>query len=417
MSCDRRGVPGRSRPNLLVLGASGNVARAFLCRLVGHRVHFGELVLLDKNRSVLASRYLDHQRLRYRFVKRHLELPADRDWFARLLKRHRIDLVLDVSTHDTLPVLEAVDAAGASYVNTSLNDGRRTVTELVALLLPDRDRPRRAPHILCAGMNPGVVNLWVRHGVERFGRPRQIVHFEYDTSMIRDGWRPLVTWSRREFLTEAAWNPAGEHAGNGVRLLPTNALESPVSLRPWLAPLQLGDHCPSGMLVLHEENCTLGETLGVPSRFIYALHPRTMRYLRARLRRDKKLDLSVLELGDNLRQRLTGVDMVGVCLEYPRRRIYYLNRLPNDGLVGSNATCTQVAVGVYAALFTLIYDRLAPRLYFTEDLYHTLYRRLVFTNLQVELFFCTRRDGRWVLSRHIPQLRRTRAVRGQPHWI
>jgi hypothetical protein len=51
------------RPNLLVLGASGNVARAFLRRLGGNRVHFGRLVLLDKNRGVLANRHLDPRRL------------------------------------------------------------------------------------------------------------------------------------------------------------------------------------------------------------------------------------------------------------------------------------------------------------------------------------------------------------------
>lgn len=404
----------RRRPNLLVCGASGNVARAFLRRLGSHRCHFGRLVLLDKNRSVLANRQLDHDRLAYSFVSRRLDLPADAAWFARLLRRHRIDIVLDVSTHDTLPMLAAVEAAGASYVNTSLNDSRRSVAEVLAALQPLRDQPHRAPHILCAGMNPGVVNLWVRHGVERFGRPRQIVHFEFDDSMTVDGWRPLVTWSRHEFLTETAWNPTGHHTGDRVLVRSTNALQNPVALRPLLAPLALGDHCPAGMLVLHEENLTLGELLGVPSKFIYALHPQTMRYLRQRFRRHGRLGLEDIELGDNVTRRLTGTDIVGVCLHYPNRRIYYLNRMPNDAVIGTNATCAQVAVGIYAALFTLIYDQLEPRIYFTEDLFDKLYRRFVMANMRVELFLCSRRKGRWVVRKHLPELRDRSPGHGRP---
>lgn len=263
-------------------------------------------------------------------------------------------------------------------------------------------------------MNPGIVNLWVRHGVEQFGRPRQIVHFQYDNSMTVDGWRPLVTWSRHEFLTETTWNPTGHHAGRRVALRESNALENPVPLRPLLAPLAQGDHCPAGMLVLHEENLTLGHALGVPSKFIYALHPQTMRYLRARYRREGNLELDTLEIGDNLTRRLGGTDLVGVCLHYPRRRVYYVNRMPNDAVIGTNATCAQVAIGIYAALFTVLYDRLAPRIYFTEDLYDTLYRRLVLANLRVELFLCGRRNGRWVTRRHIPGLRAAPVRRGQP---
>lgn len=401
-------------PNLLVIGASGNVARAFLRRLGGHRCHFGRLILLDKNRSVLRNRHLDHERLRYQFIRRRLDLPADAEWLARLLKRHAIDLVLDVSTHDTLPMLATVDAAGVSYVNTSLNDEQQDVMRLVASIHPFRQRPRHAPHILCAGMNPGIVNLWVRHGVERFGRPQQIIHFEYDTSMTMDRWRPLVTWSPHEFLTETTWNPTGHHAGARVAVRETNALQNPVALRPLLAPLALGDHCPAGMLVMHEENLTLGHSLGIPSKFVYALHPQTMAYLRRRFRQKGGLELDDLEIGDNLQHRLAGTDMVGVCLHYPHRRIYYLNRLPNDAVIGANATCTQVAIGIYSALFTLVYDKLDPRIYFTEDLFDKLYRRFVTANMRTELFLCARRKGRWTVRKHIPELRDRRPGRGKP---
>jgi len=392
-------------PNLLVIGASGGVARAFLRRLGGQRCHFGKLLLLDKNGRLLNDPHLDHRRLDYIFVRRRLTLPRDRRWFDRLLHRHHIDIVLDVSTHATLPVLAAADASGISYLNTSLNDENLEVGDLVEQLYPHRHHPRRAPHILCAGMNPGVVNLLVHHGVQHFGRPRQIIHFEYDSSTPVDGWRPLVTWSKHEFLMETTWNRTGHYDGKAVRQDRANAVERRVPLRPWLAPIMAADHCPKGFLVLHEENITVGRALGLPSRFIYALHPQTMNYLDERYRQNGTLHEQDIELGDNITQRLDGSDLVGVCLDYPRQRVYYINRLPNSAVIGTNATCAQVAIGIFAALFTLLYARLEPRLYFIGDIHGTLYRRFAFANMRIEQFVCVRRKGRWIVRQHIPELR------------
>jgi hypothetical protein len=393
------------RPNLLVIGASGSVARAFLRRLGGQRCHFNKLVLLDKNRRVLSDAHLDHRRLAYTFVRRHLSLPDDDQWFTRFLRRHRIRIVVDVSTHATLPILAAADAAGVSYLNTSLNDERLQVGELVEKLHPHRHQPRNAPHILCAGMNPGIVNLLVRHGVEHFGRPRQVVHFEYDSSTPVDGWRPIVTWSKHEFLMETTWNRTGYFDGRIIRLSRSNAIEHRVPLRPWLAPILKADHYPRGFLVLHEENLTLGRVLRVPSRFIYALHPRTMDHLVELHRRNRTLHEHDLELGDNVTRRLDGTDLIGVCLQYPRRRVYYINRLPNGAVLGTNATCAQVAVGIFSGLFTLLYEKLEPRLYFVGDLHDTLYRRFAFANMRIEQLVCARRKGRWIVRQHVQELR------------
>ena len=51
--------------------------------------------------------------------------------------------------------------------------------------------------------------------------------------------------------------------------------------------------------------------------------------------------------------------------------------------VGTNATCTQVAVGVYAAPITLLRERLRPRIYFATDLYDTIYPHVLFSNQRV----------------------------------
>jgi len=393
------------KPNLLILGASGNVARAFLRRLGGRRVHFGRLVLLDKSKQVLSDPVLEHHRLAYQFLHRRLRLPADQVAYRRLLREKQIHLVLDLSDMNTLPVFTATDEMGVSYLNTSLNDDQRGSAEITAVLHPTRERPRRAAHILCSGMNPGVVNIWVRDGVYRHGIPREIVHFEYDTSMATDGWRPLVTWSRREFLTESVWEPTGCVQDGKPVLFATNALQNRENMRDILRPVLPQRFYPRGMLVSHEENLTLGQTLGVSSKFIYAIHPKTMAYLCRKFRRYGTVKESDLAIGDNTTIPLGGADSIGVYLEYPQHRVYYLHTTENHTVIGTNATCAQVAVGVYSALFTLLRNRLPPRIYFPEDLYETLYPHIVFCNMRVEYFVFERRKRSWVLHEHLPHLR------------
>ena len=392
-------------PNLLILGASGNVARAFLRRLGGRRAHFGRLLLLDKSDRVLDDRNLEHRRLDYRFVRHRLRFPQGNTYYRQLLRRYQIDVVVDLTDADTLPVFKATDAAGVSYVCTSLNDDRRDAVELVNAVHPTHKRRCKAPHILCSGMNPGVVNAWVHHGVRAFGVPREIVHFEYDTSMAADRWRPLITWSRKEFLTEAVWERTGAVVDGVPKLKPTNALHHREDLEPIMKPVVSLPSYPRGFLVLHEENLTIGRTLGTSSKFIYAVHPKTMAYITRRWRHRGKVPISDLEIGDNTSIPLKGTDTVGVYLEYPRRRVYYLHSMANRDVVGTSATCSQVAVGIFAALCTLLHERLRPRIYFVGDLYDTLYTHVLFCNMRVEQFVFTKRKRSLVLRRHVSDLR------------
>ncbi|HUI05382.1 MAG TPA: hypothetical protein VL486_00090 [Verrucomicrobiae bacterium] len=392
-------------PNLLILGASGNVARAFLRRLGGRRAHFGRLILLDKTDHVRHDRYLEHRRLDYRFVRHRLRFPQDFPYYRQLLRRHRINIVVDLTDADTLPLLAASDAAAVSYVCTSLNDEKLDVAQLVATLHPDRDRRCNAPHILCTGMNPGAVNIWVLHGVRRYGVPQEIVHFEYDTSAPTNGWRPILTWSRKEFLTEAVWEPTGVVVDGAAALMPKNSLNHRVDLGPIMKPVLPLPAYPRGLLVLHEENLTLGSELKTSSRFVYAIHPRTMAYIARRWRNRGHVSIADLEIGDNTSIPLKGADSIGVYLDYPRHRVYYLHSLANRNVVGTNATCAQVAVGIYAALFTLLCERLSRRVYFVGDLYDTLYTRVLFCNMRVEQFVFAKRKRSLVLRHHIPDLR------------
>lgn len=394
----------KNLPNLLVLGASGHVAQAFLRRLGGRRDQFGALLLLDRNERVLSNRFLEHARLRYRFMRRQLRFPQDKADYIQLLRRHKIGIVLDLTDMDTMPVFTATDAAGTSYVNTALNQPEVGVEQMVAAIHPTRQRPRRAPHFISSGMNPGAVNIWVTHGVRHYGVPRDIIHFEYDTSTPASGWRPMITWSRREFLTETVWEPTGLVENGRVKIFATNAVQNRQDLRPIMQPVCPLPDYPRGFLVLHEENVKLGASLGVSSKYIYALHPRTMGYIERRWHRHGTVLIGDLEIGDNTTLPLVGSDTIGVCLQYPRKRVYYLHSLSNQAVVGANATCAQVAVGVYAALFTLLSTRLAPRVYFASELYETIYPHVLFSNQRVEHFVCVPRKRSWIVREHIPEL-------------
>ncbi len=393
-----------SKPNLMVVGASGHVAQAVLQRLRKRRGEFGRLVLLDSEDTVLRNEHLDHACLEYRFVRRRLEFPAGAAAYQALLRQHQINIVLDLSDLDTLPILTATDSAGVSYVNTSLNDAKRRISDLVDRVHPTRSVGRNAPHILSSGMNPGIVNVWVWHGFRQYGAPSEIVHFEYDTSTPVTGWRPTITWSRKEFLAEAVWEPTGLIVDGYLQRLPLNSLHYREDLAPIMAPVVDLPAYPRGLLVLHEENVKLGRKLDASSRYIYAIHPETMEYL-AELWRDRgRIELDDLEIADNTTVPLAGSDTVGVCMDYPDKRVYYLHSLSNDAVYGTNATCAQVAVGVDAALAALLTEPLAPRLYFASDLYDTVYSDVALKGLRVEHFVFEKRRGRLSLARYVPRM-------------
>lgn len=371
-------------PNLLILGASGHVAGAFLLRLQAQREKFGRLVLLDPDDRVLDDVHLDQRRLEYRFIRRRLCFPEDTRYYHRLLKLHRIDIVLDLTDLDTEPILAATDAAGVSYVNTALNDSAHGVATIVSALHPTRKRQRKAPHIISSGMNPGVVNIWVWDAFRRYGAPEEIVHFEYDTSTPATGWRPTITWSRQEFLTETVWERTGLVINGALHLLDGNALGARQDMREVMEPVLRLRSYPRGFLVLHEENVKLGQKLGVSSKYLYAIHPWTMDYLEQLWLVRGRLSIDDLAIGDNTAVPLRGADTIGLCLNYPDKQVYYLHSLDNADVTGTNATCAQVAVGIQAALATLLTEQLAPRIYFASDLYDTVYRQVVFRSLRVE---------------------------------
>jgi homospermidine synthase len=374
-----------NKPNLLVLGASGGVANAFLHHLTAYRKLFGKLILLDKRDKLLKDQFVDHQFLDYKFILEKIELPRKEKRYLNILKKYKINIVLDITDENSTEILDATNKTGISYVNTSMNNYKKTVKELISDIFERRDSFKNASHILCTGMNPGVVNMWVRYGIEKFGVPKEVVHFEYDTSKTIKKWYPSITWSAHEFLVESINDPTGIVLGRGnVKDLLPNALKNRESMKPILKPILNLKEYPYGMTVLHEENLSVGYKYNIPSKFIYSITPETIKSLVSLYNKKKKVFTRNLKFADNTTEPLEGSDNIGVMLEYPEKRVYYFNSIPNTSIIGTNATYTQVIVGVFAALFVLMFNNLKPGVYFVEDLYDTYYKYFLFDNMRVQ---------------------------------
>ncbi|MCS7054791.1 MAG: saccharopine dehydrogenase NADP-binding domain-containing protein [Thermoflexales bacterium] len=360
-------------PGLLILGASGGVAHALLQLLAQYRHEFGNLVLMDGRSHITDSPFLDHRALRYTFIERHLDIQRAEVELAPIVAHYAIQIVLDLTDARSLPILQAAHRAGASYINTMLNDERFTVPEQHARLLARRAEFACRPHLLCTGMNPGIVNHWVSRAIREHGRPREIAFFEFDSSapadMPTNACAPFITWSRKEFLHEIAEEPGGWLREDGkVEWLYPNALSHPVNMRPFLAPIVARSSYPRGMLLLHEEVITVGRRFNLPASFVYGIHPASLAALRARWAEDQPPAIEDLLLADNVTIPLKGSDLVGVWLKYDDRDIRIFNVTRNRGLHGTNATYRQVAIGVLAGLRALAHGQVPHGLHFVEDL-------------------------------------------------
>ncbi|MBM3247274.1 hypothetical protein FJZ17_01890 [Candidatus Pacearchaeota archaeon] len=406
------------KPNLLVLGASGGVANAFLHHLPSHRAFFNKLVLLDKSKEVLQDPYIEHKLLDYIFVHKKIVLPEKEKEYQDILKKYQIDIVLDVTDYYSIPIIEATNKCGVSIINTGMNDDKRTVEEILLEFMKRRKQVASAPHILCSGMNPGVVNMWARYGISKFGVPLKFTEFEYDTSRISKQWKPMMTWSIHEFIQETSVDPAGYMLGRDKpKDVFPNSIENRKSLKEFLGPLFKLKKYPFGFLTPHEECISLAEKYDIPTRYYYAINMKTAQAVIDYYEKDKKLKREELILGDNTHHILNGSDNIGVILEYKDKKVYYFNSLPNAAVLGTNATFTQVITGIFSSLFTLIFDNLKPGVYFVEDLFDNHYKYYLFDNMRVQEFIFKKKKGKWKLANYCPEIKIKRRGRFEHMYI
>lgn len=327
-----------NKPNLLILGASGGVAQAFLHHLPEHREKFNQIILLDQKKSVQKNKFIDHHALKYQFIHLRLTSKNIETTYPKILKTKKVNIVLDLTDYDSTLLLNKTNTLNVSYINTSLNSEEKTVYELVSDINQDKSKIN-APHILCSGMNPGVVNMWVATAIKEHGKPISITHFEYDTSHPSTEWHPTITWSKHEFIVEAVRDPSGYMLKkNKLKELYPNALMHTHSMKNILHPIWKLPQYPIGLTVLHEENVTCSNKYNIPSRFYYAIDQRTEKILQKQYHKNQTITEQILKLGDNTKRVLDGSDNIGVLLIYPTKRIYYFNSMSNVPIIGTNAT-------------------------------------------------------------------------------
>jgi hypothetical protein len=396
----------RKKKNLLLLGASGGVSNAFLHFFAHHRSLFNKLVLLDRNDKVLHDLYIDHHTLDYTFIHKEIKLPSEEKEYLKILKDHRIDIALDLTDMDSIPALESTNKAGVSYINTAMCDEHKMVSELVYAAYARKDTFKNAAHILCSGMNPGVVNMWVRYGIEEHGIPEELIHFEYDTSTEAARWRSMMTWSLKEYVIESVRDPSGKVLGRDhVSLLYPNAISHHVPMRHLLSPILDLPEYPIGFQVMHEENLSLGQKYNIPSQFVYAVDKRTMDFVLKKYTETGNVSVDDLVLGNNTSEILNGADSIGVILNYPDKKVYYFNTAPNVSVIGTNGTYAQVIVGVFSALMVMAFDRLPKKAYFVEDLFDSRYRSYLFDNMRVEEYVFKKHKDSLHLTHYNPKIR------------
>jgi len=400
------------KPNLLILGASGGLAQVFLQYLVHHRDFFGKLILLSGKNRIKNNKHLEHKKLDYIYVEKRID-PYNEKEYHDILRKYNIDIVLDLTVVDSIPLLEATNNFGASYVNTSLNADNKAVAELVFDIYPRKEKLNNAVHILCAGMNPGIVNMWVRYGISKFGIPKEIIHFEYDTSKIQTPFKSgklTITWSPHEFLVENVRDPSGIALGRKkIKPIRPNAISQLQDMKPILSPIIKLNKYPKGFVVLHEENLTLSYKYNIPSKFIYSIHEEVMDSMIKTYKKWGKISEDDFTVIKNTEVPLKGADSIGVILNYGNKKVYYFNSINNTSLIRTNATYFQVVIGIFAALFTILFNKnkLKNGVYFTEDLFNTNYKDYVFDNMRVQKFVFKNKKGKLKIGSYNPTINPT----------
>jgi homospermidine synthase len=308
---------------------------------------------------------------------------------AELVAEHRIAQVIELAAVDTWDCLEACATAGASFLSTTFDTWEGTEEF-------DPDDPFcmlrarglfRAPdvetgtHLVCMGMNPGLVNLLVAAGLrefgERSGRPASldaleihgILFTELDETTVAD-----ARTSAEPLRFASTWSPAGcldeilePHAMINVAGELTR-LDHPPHRGRYRA--RCGAEHIVGHLVPHEELVSLGTMYpSVELAYVYRMPPAGEAALAAApARRPSDWPTERLyppDHGDDLR----GFNRIGALIcsrTLGELWIGWETAVELGRRFSSNATLLQVSTGVIVG-WTLARE-LEPGIWLPEDL-------------------------------------------------
>jgi hypothetical protein len=257
----------------------------------------------------------------------------------------RGDILIDLTTElSKLEVMQEADGAGVSVINATLCEKDRGTLSLVDLLDKKLLLGRykwQAPHIPCAGMNPGNVNALLGMMIEKYGNPVDVTEWELDstTPLNWDG-EGFATWSPAEFASEFSDESTWEIDGKRILFLEGPPIDNLLTMPDGNA----GALCP------HEEILKWGWDYGCKARYIYGYLPDTLAAIEKNIRAGLELPLC-----RKMKDRIpSGGDTIGLVAEFNGGKVIEGNISASNEdeaiPVRSNATSYLVACGLISAL-------------------------------------------------------------------
>ena len=139
--------------------------------------------------------------------------------------------------------------------------------------------------------------------------------------------------------------------------------------------------------------------------FIYAVNKETTKYILDIHKEKWTLEDYHLVIGDNIEHKIVGSDNICCRLDYSDKIVYYFNTYPNKDLKNISCTYLQVVLGIYSALFTIMYDKLPAGIHYAEDLVETFYSKFLTDNMVIQEFVFEKGKTGHKLVSHIPHIK------------
>lgn len=380
-----------------MLGAAGGVAGATLALLERHPL--GRALLADTRELLLVDKAWQAGPE----IQAQVPIPARARWLpattidnaeqlAALVREYRVDEVIELAAVDTWDCVEACAAVGANYLTTTFDTWEGTEE-----FDPDdpycmlRARALFAPpdvaagvHLVCMGMNPGLVNLLVAAGLRelgvRSGRApslaaldvHSIVFTEIDETTVVD--QRVGEHSNAKLSFPSTWCPEGclDEVLERYAMINQGGELTRLDHAPHQARYRArcGADEIIGHLVPHEELVSLGAMYpGIELAYLYRMPPAAEAALAAAPDRSPE-DWPTRRLyppdhGDDLR----GFNRLGALIcsrTLGELWIGWETPVALGRRFASNATLVQVAAGVIAGWHAL--RELDPGIWLPEEL-------------------------------------------------
>jgi len=317
----------QSRRSVIILGGKGIVGSALQSLMTAEKWH---VQIIDQDQAVGTENYL-------KILSRTKKLDT---WI--------IDLIPSLPKPWTA---RTAALTGHNYINTTSLNGKAGLCEFLGILDEHHEIHAGGKILLSAGANPGIVNIFGEKLVQRYGRPDQLISWEYDENTL--GTQAVITWNREEFLEECTTGYWPEPKEGGLvkfnREKPCENLRNLPEL-PGIPPQT------KGMVTPHEECIMLGWRHQCASYFYYAFS------------KDNPI-LHAIQQGQPIRQsrRTRGADTIGMTWKKGAQEYTMLARKNSTPKTArTNTTGWLVASGIMAAIKSS--ENLAPGCYTPEEL-------------------------------------------------